>query len=57
MVVEIEKKGENQEYFNTKSVEFGNLEMSIREVSQKKNTHVSEMNDWVEGLFPNTTEN
>lgn len=52
LVVEIEKKGENQEYLGTKSAEFGNLEMSIREVSQK-NIQVSEMNDKVDGLLPN----
>jgi len=36
----------------TESAEFGNLEMSIREVSQK-NIQVSEMNDRVDGLLPN----
>lgn len=34
-IVGIEKKGENQEYLGNKSAEFGNLEISIREVLQK----------------------
>lgn len=52
MVVETEKKGESQESLGTKSTEFGNLKISVREVSQI-NIHVSEMNDQVEGPLPN----